>query len=70
MPPWMTSLLREDVPVPMASAFSATTTSAPRWAARASCCEADHAGADHQNLHAAVCLTRTRRRQAAKIELQ
>src|SRR6185437_16495630 len=36
MPPWMTSLLREEMPVPMAPACSATTTSWPcRAAARA-----------------------------------
>ncbi len=33
MPAWITSLLREEIPVPIAAAASATTTSAPVSAA-------------------------------------
>src|SRR4051794_10292140 len=33
MPAWITSLLRDEMPVPMASAASATTTSCPACAA-------------------------------------
>src|SRR5215468_980293 len=33
MPPWITSLLRDEVPVPIASAASATITSCPASAA-------------------------------------
>ncbi len=32
MPAWITSLLREEVTVPMASASSSTMTSRPAWA--------------------------------------
>ena len=51
MPAWITSLLREDTPLPMPPVASATITSWPASAACARDRKADHAGADNQNLH-------------------
>ena len=51
MPPWITSLLREDTPLPMPLVCSATITSWPFQRRRARDRKPDHAGADDQDLH-------------------
>ena len=50
MPAWITSLLREEVSVPIASAASSTITSRPACASAARHGEPDDPGADHDAL--------------------
>ncbi len=64
----MTSLLREETPVPMPEAASATITSCPASAAARADGKPDHARSDHQNLHrfpARQCVLFFRRKRVA-----
>ena len=64
MPAWMTSLLREEVPLPIWPSASATMTSWPASAACACDREPYHAGADDEHLHRVSSCTRQTRSAA------
>ena len=51
MPAWTTSLLRDEMPLPIPPVASATTTSWPRNAAARATAKPDDTGANHENLH-------------------
>ena len=51
MPPWITSLLRDDTPLPMPLVASATMTSWPLQRRRARDRKPHHTGADDEDLH-------------------
>ena len=51
MPAWITSLLREEMPLPMPPVASATITLCPRRAERPRNRQSDDARPDHQNVY-------------------
>ena len=69
MPPWMTSLLREEMPVPMALAALRHHHLVALARGRARHRQPDHAGTDHQDLHRAYCLDRVGKKRFLQLPL-